>query len=306
MQVLRAFRDGVSSTTVHIRTVGVLYLANLLFSLLMILPLALLLDRSIGHSAVGEGLASRFDLEFLVDFLNSNRAALDPYRAALGWGALAYFLLSSFLTGGVLDSLYSPGRSAYFPRFFGGCGKFFPRFLRLVPYALAGLWAVIGLNGKLNLLIERLFDQTVRAREAFWAMRAKQLFILILLMLLGAVLDTARIQAVLMGSTRMTARFFSSLFFVVRRLPRVLGLYSLVTAAGLLCFVPYLLFAHVLLPSGSVLLLFLAQQAMIYTRMWWRVCGLAAQMSLIQGSGEAATAASFASALGRPRLESLS
>ena len=104
----------------------------------------------------------------------------------------------------------------------------------------------------------------------------------------------------------MTARFFSSLFFVLRYFPSVFTLYALVTLLGLACFLPYLLVAHHLLPSGSVVMLFLAQQAMIYVRIWWRVCGVAAQMSLVQGSGEAPTTAAFASALGRPRLERLS
>ena len=72
MQALRAFGAGVSSTTVHIRTVGLVYLANLFASLILILPLALLLNGSIGHSVVGEHLASTFDLEVLVDFLNAN------------------------------------------------------------------------------------------------------------------------------------------------------------------------------------------------------------------------------------------
>jgi len=303
MSVLRAFRDGVSSTHVHIRTVGVLYFANLLFSLVLILPLSVLLDRNIGHSVVGENLASTFDLEFLVDFLNSNRPALQSYWVVVGWGAVAYLVLSSFLSGGVLDSLYSPGRSAYLPRFFGGCGKFFLRFLRLTPFALAGLWGVVRLNGNLSLLIDRYFGQTALEREAFWAMRGKQALILVLLMLFGAVLETARIEAVLMGSTRMTARFFSSFFFVLRHLPRTLALYSLVTALGLASFIPFLFVAHSLLPAGSVVLLFLSQQTMIYVRFWWRVCGLAAQMSLIQSSGQAPSVSAFASALGRPRLE---
>ena len=255
---------------------------------------------------VGEHLASTFDLEALVDFFNSNSAALDTYWIALGWGTVGYLLLSAFLTGGVLDSLYTPGRSAYLPRFFGGCGKFFFRFLRLVPYALLCLWGLVWLNGKLNLLIVRIYDQTVHERDAFWAMRVKQLVMVVLLMLLGAVLDTARIQAVQLGSTRMTARFFSSLFLVLRHLPRTVALYSLVTLVGLVCFLPYLFVAHSLLPAGSVILLFLAQQVMMYVRIWWRISLLAAQMSLVHTGGDVPTAAAFASVLGRARLERLS
>ena len=306
MQTLRAFRAGIYSTNVHIRTVGLLYLANLLVSVILLLPLALLLNRSIGHSVVGEHLASTFDLEVLVDFLNSNSAALETYWTVLGWGTVGYLLLSAFFTGGILDSLHSPGRSAYLPRFFGGCGKFFFRFLRLVPYALLCLWGLVWLNGKLNLLIVRIYDQTVHERDAFWAMRAKQLVMLVLLMLLGAVLDTARIQAVQLGSTRMTARFFSSVFLVLRHLPRTLALYSLITVLGLVCFLPYLFVAHTLLSAGSVIFLFLVQQIMMYVRIWWRLCLLAAQMSLVHTVGDAPTAAAFASVLGRTRLERLS
>jgi hypothetical protein len=301
MQVLRALREGILSTGVHRRAVGILYCANLLVSMLLILPLAFLLDRSIGHSAVGEGLAFRFDLFFLVDFLDANAPALDTYWIAIGYGAVAYLLLSSFLSGGVIDSLSSPGRSAYFSRFFGGCGKFFFRFLRLIPFALASLGALIWLNERLNRVLDRFFHGTTTEREAFWAMRAKQALLLVLLMLLGAVLDTARIQAALLGSTRMTARFFSAAFFVLTRLRRVTLLYLLMTLLGLACFLPYLAATRWLLPAGSVVLLFLAQQAMVYVRMWWRVCTVASQMSLIQAGGEPPGTAAFASAPGRLR-----
>jgi len=89
MQALRAFGAGVSSTNAHIRTVGLVYLANLLASLILLLPLALLLNRSLGHSVVGQHLASTFDLEALVDFFNSNSAALDTYWTVLGWAPWA-------------------------------------------------------------------------------------------------------------------------------------------------------------------------------------------------------------------------
>jgi len=306
MQVLRALREGVLSTGVHIRTVGVLYLANLLVSLLLILPLAFLLDRSIGHSAVGETLASRFDLVFLVDFLSSNAPGLDTTWILLGYGAVGYVLLSSFLSGGVIDTLSSPGRSAYFSRFFGGCGKFFFRFLRLVPFALLSLGILAWLNEKLNLLLDRLFHGTTLEREAFWAMRTKQALLLVLLLFLAAVLDTARIQAVLLGSTRMTVRFFSSALYVLLNLRRVLLLYLLVTLLGLACFLPYFLVAHWLLPAGSVLLLFLAQQAMVYVRMAGRICTVASQMALMQSGEDSPSIAAFAAALGRARRERIS
>ena len=301
MPVLRAFRDGFFSTLAHLRTVGALYLANLLVSLLLILPLAMLLDESIGHSEAS-GLASTFDLDFLIDFLNSNAAALRTYWIVVGYGAAAYLLLGSFLTGGVIDSLHSPGRSAYLSRFFGGCGKYFFRFLRLTPFALAALAALAWTNSRLNLLLERYFHGTTMEQEAFWAMRAKQVLLLALLMLLGAVLDTARIQAVFLGSTRMTARFIASLFFVLANLRRVFLLYALLALLGLAAFVPYFLIARAL-PAGSVLLLLLAQQAIIWFRMGMRVCTVASQMSLVQSSGEPPTAAAFASVLGRARRE---
>src|SRR5205814_1296529 len=140
----------------------------------------------------------------------------------------------------------------------------------------------------------------------FWAMRGKQALMLALLMLLGAVLDTARIQAVFLGSTRMTIRFFSAAFFVLTNLRRVFVLYSLATLLASASLLPYFLATHWLLPDRSVLLLLLLQQAMMFVRMWWRVCGVASQMSLIQESGEPPSAAAFASALGRTRRERLS
>jgi len=103
----------------------------------------------------------------------------------------------------------------------------------------------------------------------------------------------------------MTARFFSSVFLVLRHLPRTLALYSLITVWGWFASCPTCSCPHASV-GGSVIFLFLVQQIMMYVRIWWRLCLLAAQMSLVHTGGDAPTAAAFASVLGRTRLERLS
>src|SRR5207245_3198447 len=109
--VLRSLRRGAAESARRFRITACLYVANLVAAGILAAPMAVLVDRSIGRSGLAEGLESAFRFPVILDFLRSERQAMTDHFQVLGLGALTYAVLSSVLSGGVIDALRSPVRS---------------------------------------------------------------------------------------------------------------------------------------------------------------------------------------------------
>lgn len=279
-----SLRQGFIEAARLYRITLVLYLANLAAASFLAAPMAALIDETFGRSVSGLELASSFRFLAVIDFVQANRAALASHCQALGFGALLYAVLSALLTGGVIDSLKSPPRSPFLPRFLGGCGRFAFRFLRLIPYLAAALFGVYWINRGLNRLIVLAFDQSDHEVAAFWAMRGKQGLILAVLLLLAAVFDLARILTAFENRTHMVGALLTSFGFVARHPGSILAMYAVLMVLGLGLFAPYLLAGHALLPPGSIVLLLAVQQLLMLLRHFLRVAGFASLMAHYRGA----------------------
>ena len=282
--IVPSLRQGFTEAARHYRITLVLYLANLAAAAFLAAPMAILIDHTLGRSASGLELASSFRFEAIVDFLFANRAALLVHYQALAFGALLYAILTALLTGGVIDTLKSPPRSPFLPRFLGGCGRFAFRYLRMIPYLGVALAAVYGINRGLNRLIVLAFDQSDHEVAAFWALRGKQGLILALLLLLAAVFDLARILTAFENRTHMVGALLTSAGFVARHAGSILAIYAALMALGLGLFAPYVLAGHWILPPGSIVLLVAAQQLLMLLRHFLRVAGFASLMAHYRGA----------------------
>jgi Peptidase family M1 domain len=282
--VALSLRRGFIDSTRRIRSAVTLYAVNLVAAGLAAWPMAALLDRTLGHSTSARDLDAFFRYDVLLDFLRANGAAIADQFQLLGAGALLYAAVSSVLMGGVVDTLRAPIRSPFLPRFLGGCGRFALRFVRLLPYLALALAAIHFLNQGLNRLILMAFDQSVHEAAAFWTMRGAQALMLLILVMVAAIFDLARILTAVEDRTHMIGALLTAAGFVSRHLVSVLGIYSSLLAVGLLVFAPYFLLAHWLLPAASIGGLVAAQQAVILVRQWLRVTEVASLLAFYRGA----------------------
>ncbi|HEU4402411.1 MAG TPA: hypothetical protein VFT43_09935, partial [Candidatus Polarisedimenticolia bacterium] len=283
MTVISALRQGLTEATGRFRLTLCLYALNLVAAAALALPMAFLVDDTLGRSVALDGFDSLFRFEALADFLRSQKVGFGANVRILAVGALLYALFSTLLTGGVLDILKSPPRSPFLPRFLGGSGRLALRFLRLLPYLAVALIALRGISLGLDRLLVALFDRSAHEVAAFWAMRGKQALMLLLLLLLAAIFDLARILTALEDRRHMIGALRTATGFVARHLGSIAFLVSALLGLGLLLFVPYLLLAREVLPASSILALVCLQQAVMLLRHWFRVAGFAALLTFYRG-----------------------
>jgi len=275
----RALREGFGGATRRFRVTLLIFLLNLAASLLVVAPMAALIDEALGRSTAARGLETHFNLEVLVDLLGSRAAEFDTLFTVVGLAAAAYILLSTVITGGIIDALNSPPRSPFLPRFFGGAGRLAFRYLRLLPYLAVVLIGVAALGRGLDHLITAGFDQSTQEAAVFWAMRGKQALVLFLLLGTAAVFDLARILTAVEDRHHMIGALLTAANFVARHLVAVLTIATALLILGIAVFAPYVLFTHHL-PGGTVFVpLFVAQQTVMIARHWIRVSAFGSLLS---------------------------
>jgi hypothetical protein len=226
----------------------------------------------IGFGAVVDNLSRVLD----------NRALPAPVVGAVA-ASLAVWL---FLIGGILDR-YARRRPLRATAFFGACGTYFLRFLRLAVVAAAGYALLFGVIH--GWLFERFYpwatrDMTVE-RSAFLLRVALYAVFLGLMAFWSMVMDYAKIRAVVEDRRSMLGAFLAGWRFAVGHPLQTGGLYLLNAAAFFTVLLLYGLAAPGAAGSGWVVLAgFAAGQAYLLGRLAVKLAFYASQTALFQRS----------------------
>ena len=137
MTVWAAFGDGLARIRQHKRLILWLYLVNILFAAVLILPARNLLTE-LNKRDVANAFVAGFSFDAFVDVMAQYHSefAMVGY-AALGLGAL-YLLFNVFLTAGIVTTLTQEHPTSL-SRFCKGGAQYFWRYMRLLVLLVAVL-----------------------------------------------------------------------------------------------------------------------------------------------------------------------
>ena len=308
MIIFNAFRDGIRRVNAAPAVLAGVLIATLLATLPLGLALRSALRAHLGDSVAADTVASGVNWDWWQEFsaqatglggtfspsvigagvvLDNLSALLDnrPTAGILVGVATVYLLLWIFLVGGVLDR-YARARATRAAGFFGACGVYFFRFLRL---AVVGLLAYAVLFGLIHgWLLDDFYGWATRdftvERSAFLLRLALYVLFGTLLVACNLVLDYAKIRAVVEDRRSMIGALLAAWRFVTRRPLQVSGLYLL---NGLVFVLVLAVYAAVVPGAGgtglSMWVGFLIGQAYILARLWTKLLFYASQTSLFQG-----------------------
>jgi hypothetical protein len=162
--------------------------------------------------------------------------ALFPLLAGLFVVALIYFSLQVFLNGGVVGRLLDREGRATLEPFFGDCGRYFGRFVRLFLVSLVFLFLTFGVVLKLvSALIEPARESAATEWLPLILSNAHFLVALLLLSIVHMIIDYARIAVVADGEKKVLRALRHALRFLGKRFFRAWGIYLaivLLTLAG--------------------------------------------------------------------------
>jgi len=258
---------------------------NLMMAALLALTFRHVLATSFGHSMSSEQLLRGFDFTVVADLLKVHGAKVGVLVSQTFWVALLYIGINVFLPGGILGSIINEREPFTLGSFFGSCGFYFFRFLRLFALLAVLLLATGLILGLILAVIYGLLTSHAKSETGpiilFFVLAVVFAIPMLVLLLAG---DYAKIGIVLEDQRRATRAFRQSLAFVVRNFPRVLGLQVALFGVLAVLVVVYLTVAHVIGTSTllGIAVVFLLQQSFVCGRVWTRVLTFAGENELMQ------------------------
>ena len=294
-----SFRQGFSLARRVRSMVWILLLANLGLAAVAALPIYRGILRFTGDSLMSQELASGSPVDWLTDFAANNPGSLHRYGQVITALGLISLLVNTVLSGGVLSRFQSAQEGGPMGGFFRDTGRYAWRMVRLMIVGLVCYWIVFRLLDRaLGDIIDKRTQDWLDDRPVFWVHLAWGILVAAGVCFVNVVMDYARVKLVMEDGSSALYAFLSSLGFALRRLRRSVTVWALPS----LCGVALLGIYRLLIPWGLVnapaptaswsnfqepltlALLFIAQQAVMLGRYWFRVATWASEWSYYAGS----------------------
>ncbi len=279
MGILKALANGIGTSVRKPRIVAVLYVVNIAFAAAVAAPLLAVVQAELGHSFLGSNVRP-LDLNWLGEAALGYAKAAPALAAGLLLALVLFAALQIFLNGGVVGRLLDKEGRATLEAFFGDCGRYLGRYVRL--FLVSAVFLVLAFGVVLR-LVAAAFEPLKEGAATEWLpLILSNVHLLLTLLLLSAarmVVDYARIAVVADDERRVLKALRHALTFLRKRFFRAWALYLLVvalTAAGTAAF--YVLLGPLGRPTaGAVVAAIVLMQAYIVFRLWVRTLFVAAQ-----------------------------
>jgi hypothetical protein len=269
MGLLKLFIQGFSTANRRARMVIYLWLMNFVFSLIIITPVYILVNKEFSRSLLGDTMAEGFGLLWFADLAYKYK---DIPGALAGWvlaPGIIFLFLYIFLNGGLIGRIADEREIVNFEKFFSDCGKYFFRFFRVFIISLFGYALVVIIQR----FIGSLFKIWTKNASSEWPLiissNLKFLILLLLFSIVRMYFDYVRIRLVVEDSKRTVLTSILNLAFIGKRFIKAWILYLLVGIIGLIIGLIYLGISRIMPSSGYlVMAVFIWQQIYIFSRMW--------------------------------------
>jgi hypothetical protein len=307
VSIWSAWVDGARRVTRAPMVLLGVWAVTLLVSLPLTLVLREMIAQHLGSSLAGERAAAGIDYDWMQEFgdqatgigvtfkptiigfaasLDNLSAFLDntPRPLVIVGAASAYVVLWLFLAGGILDR-YAREKATRSYGFFGACGGFFFRFLRL---AVVQWLAYALLFGVLHRwLFVRLYPQLTRdltvERTAFFVRVMLYVAFGVVLAACNLIFDYTKVRAVVEDRRSMMSALGAAVRFIVRNAGAAVSLYALNFLVFLLSIAAYAAIAPGAGGAGPMMwIAFAIGQVYIAARLWVKLLFWASETALFQ------------------------
>ena len=198
----------------HQRLLWWIFAMNLALAWLGSLPVRATLGAVLNRSLESSRLVAGFDLSTLVLLLEQPEVQI-PALTPAATGAAAIFLLAMLMMDGGVFAVYLEDRKLSREEFFGSCGLYFWRMVRLALYSLAPFGALMAGGAAMGVYAGKLSSDAPQERLGFFVNVASKLLLVLLALLVRLWFDLAQARVVHSNERRILrelARSFKSAF----------------------------------------------------------------------------------------------
>lgn len=308
MKALINFMQGLKNLRSFSRLVLLLFVFNLLFSLILTIPMYNSLKNSWGNSLVSENMAQGFDYLWWEEYRDQSQGLEKTFTPAIfGKGAiltnlqglvqmrlftlpvplllmgLIYILLHTFFAGGILSLFHKKAVRFQLGDFFQGAGLYYIRFLGLLFVSWLFFFVVLAnIHKVLYNWVDNIARSSFSEITPFYLNLLVSIFVLVAIFFLQMVFDYARILTVVEDKKNIIRSTQSAFAFILHNSGSAFGLYYLILSVQVVFTLLFIAIQN-LIPQVSffgVLLAFIWHQIFIFGIIWIRCWLYSSQLCL--------------------------
>jgi hypothetical protein len=260
-----------------------IYLMNLFFGILIMLPFAKALDDFVWKSMMREKLGEAMNYDFLFEFLHYGSSGLASVQGMIMTVPFIYWVVALFLSGGAFVSL-AKGEKYTPAAFWGGAAGYFGRILRLAMMAIPVV-ALLFCIRYLESLVEWIFfGSDPYEYIVYYGAWIKMGLGFVGFILFGLVFDYARIHLVLTDNHKVRSSLWHGFRFAATNFGKTFFLSFVLFITGWVMVFIYCIISPLFSgPSWAmVILLVIWQQLYIIFRMMLRLTAYSSQMEMFR------------------------
>lgn len=256
---------------------------NMVFSIIMSLPLFYILNKQLMHSAYSEKLMFGFDYMWYIQFRELFSTYIDvlPYTI---YGVVGlYVLIQIFYLGGLISVLHIPKKNHYVDFFFGGV-KYWYRFTKVL---LIGLFFYAGtfiFNDLTGSLLSYLFHNKEYIIYEFILRVSRYILLIFLIGVVSIVSDYIKVSLALRDKEKVFPEIIYVLRFIKQNFNKIFLVFLIVSVTGAFGAVVYNILNNFLPKTNYFyfLLAFVLQQMLIIFRLFIRMLFSATEVALFK------------------------
>ena len=281
MNIPKAYIGGFQQSFRSPRMILILYAVNILTALILALPFMGALKSAFGHSDIVSNLVNDFDFTTFSNLFFYSGEGVGAIFSGIKWLVLAYFIVSTFLTGGIIRTLNKEKFTT--SNFFAGSAYNFFRFLGLsfIMIIVQIIFALL-IYGLVVFLIKTYFVSVSSEIILYIIFFVGFIIHLLFFLFISMIGDYAKFYLVLEDNFNIFNGFWKGLQYSFKHFLKTYVLYLiLLFLPAVIMYLYIYLEKDIKMATGiGILIVFLLQQAFILLRVILRVWILASQLKL--------------------------
>jgi hypothetical protein len=287
INVLTAYKDGLSAALREKAMLFWLYGFNLLFAYLVALPLSMMLSKALTNTVAADRVLQAFDFTIYLTIMDNFGKGVSLGRTISTIGVL-YLIVNIFFAGGILK-VFIEEKKFNLKDFFAGCVEYFNRFLRLFLFSLIFIFMAIITYLLISKLLGLITESSTTEHLPLILFILKILIFGAMLAMINMLFDYAKIMTVVNDFHGMYRTIKDALMFVIMSPKKTVGIYISYLITILFFMIIYLVVESFISVSGwvTILVFFLWTQIFMLSRVWIRLSFFAGQYSFYHHSNTA-------------------
>jgi|GEM_PF-1256744 hypothetical protein len=271
MNLSKAYIKGFQKAATLPRMLFIVYFANFFTALILALTFKGVIENAFGQSGILSSLLENFDYTTFSEVMYKNGDSIWAVIGGIKWLIIAYFLLSIFLTGGIINTL-KVGKFTT-SDFFGGAAYNFFRFLGLsLLMIFVQLIFLLAVYIPLGTVLKSVSENMTSEVSLYYIAIGGFVLHLLIFLLISMIGDYAKLYISLNDSFNVFKGFWNGVKYVFKNFSKTYFLYLfLLFLPGVVMYLYLFLERDIKMASGiGILIVFAMQQAFMLLRVFLR------------------------------------